>query len=75
MTNLQTKLEKENGVPPVLTQKKSVRKRMSSSTPELNPTETIILNAEEEPNQVDLTIHNMKKSMIKSRNPQLLELG
>ena len=42
---------KENGVPPVLTQKKRVWKQMSSSTPDLNPIETIILDAEEEPKQ------------------------
>jgi len=39
----------ENGVPPVSTQKKTARKRMSSFTPKLNPTETIILDADEEP--------------------------
>ena len=40
---------KENGVPPVSTQKKTAGKRMSSFTPKLNPTETIVLDAEEEP--------------------------
>ena len=55
MANLQTKLEdgfnhpKENVVPPVSTEKKSIRTLMSSSTPELNLAETIILDAEEEP--------------------------
>jgi hypothetical protein len=40
---------KGNGVPPASTQKKTARKRMSSFTPKLNPTETIILDADEEP--------------------------
>ena len=40
---------KENRVPPVSNQKKTARKRMSSFTPKLNQTETIVLDAEEEP--------------------------
>ena len=61
---------KENGVPPVLARKKSVRKGMSSSTPELNPTETIILDAEEELNILPTNDDKERKCVVNKLTKQ-----